>query len=414
MLLSEYLLLEDKATFIATKQHNAIILAYQADRGHRSLSDNASAQEIVNELRKADPTGGKYLQWIVNMYVGKQFKLEDINSIHDELKEFTRVRTKLAIKDINQYKKLTDLYTALEPHADTTVKSGKQQKKELSDKFYKDGEAKLFYKDDKVTIIIPKTLEASCYFGQGTKWCTASKNNNMFAHYAKDGLLYIVQTPGGKYQFHFESDSFMDEQDQQVDVVDLANKYPSLKTAFNAIAVKLLYLPLIKDVTPEIEMSAVKENGWALQYVKEQTPELAMAAVKRHGMALQFVKDQTPEVVIAAVKRTVYALQHVKDQTPGLMMRVVKQNPMALQHIKEQTPEIEMAAVKRDGWMLHYVKEQTPELAMAAVKQNGLVLEIVEKQTYDLAMTAVDQNQRALAYVDFKFRTRIYKHLGMD
>ena len=458
MLLSEYILLEDKATFIATKQHNAIIVAYQADKGHHSLPPNASAQEIVNELRKADPTGGKYLQWIVNMYVGKQFMLEDISRIHDELKEFTRVRTKLDVKDINQYKTLPQLYAALEPHADTTVKSGKQQKKELSDKLFADGEAKLFYKDDKITVIIPKTRTASCYFGQGTKWCTAGKNNNLFDDYAERGNLYIIQTSSGKYQFQFESNSFMDDKDSPVDVVKLANKYPSLKIAFNAIAIELLYLPLIKDVTPEVEMAAVKQNtdalkyiknptpevvmtavtrsGAALRYVKNPTPEVELAAVKQNGEVLRLVKNQTPEIVMAAVKKQGYALQHVKNPTPEVVMAAINQNGYALQYVEDQTPEMALAAVKQTGYELRFVKNQTPEIAMAAVKkqglafsdvknptpeitlaavkQNGIALRYVRNQTYDIALAAVNRNKKALKYTDPKFKDQVKRELGLS
>src|SRR6185369_15946431 len=66
-------------------------------------------------------------------------------------------------------------------------------------------------------------------------------------------------------------------------------------------------------------LTAVQNNGYALQYVKEQTPEICLAAVQNNGYALQYVKDvreQTPEICLAAVQKDGSALQYVKKQTP--------------------------------------------------------------------------------------------------
>ncbi len=85
------------------------------------------------------------------------------------------------------------------------------------------GDADLVYENDKVRIIIPKDQTAACYYGQGTQWCTAStQSTNYFNSYSKDGPLYILlpkqpKYDGEKYQLHFPSGQFMDEQDRNVD-----------------------------------------------------------------------------------------------------------------------------------------------------------------------------------------------------
>ena len=53
----------------------------------------------------------------------------------------------------------------------------------------------------------------------------------------------------------------------------------------------------IKNQTPEIVLSAVKQDGLTLQFVKKQTPDLCLLAVKQNGNALYYVKEQTPEIV---------------------------------------------------------------------------------------------------------------------
>jgi len=62
--------------------------------------------------------------------------------------------------------------------------------------------------------------------GAGTKWCTASKGDSgYFDQYSADGPLYaIIEGEGAnqkKYQFHYESDQFLNARDEEVDKNDI-------------------------------------------------------------------------------------------------------------------------------------------------------------------------------------------------
>ena len=76
------------------------------------------------------------------------------------------------------------------------------------------------YEDENWFVIIPKSMDASCYWGNGTEWCTATRNeeNNQFKHYSEQGPLYINinKQTGEKYQFHFETHSFMNQKDEGI------------------------------------------------------------------------------------------------------------------------------------------------------------------------------------------------------
>lgn len=81
-------------------------------------------------------------------------------------------------------------------------------------------EIDVIYEDDEWKTLIPKTYEASCYWGTDTHWCTATRSDRrMYDHYTKQGPLYINinKLTGRKYQFHFPSKQFMDEKDCRLD-----------------------------------------------------------------------------------------------------------------------------------------------------------------------------------------------------
>ena len=98
------------------------------------------------------------------------------------------------------------------------------EEKQQADK----GTAKTVFENDQVRIVVPEDQNAACYYGQGTRWCTAAKtSSNYFNHYNSQGPLYILlpknpKHDGEKYQLHFESEQFMDENDYGIeDIVTL-------------------------------------------------------------------------------------------------------------------------------------------------------------------------------------------------
>lgn len=65
------------------------------------------------------------------------------------------------------------------------------EKKETEKRVKKD--KVVIYEDDRWRVIVPKTHEASCHYGAGTKWCTTSKDEvGHFINYTDIGILYYI------------------------------------------------------------------------------------------------------------------------------------------------------------------------------------------------------------------------------
>jgi hypothetical protein len=189
-----------------------------------NYADNALAA-----IEEADPsTNKKYTQWMARQFInGSEAKLEDVTStLADYVDKFNRLNLKRKLppgeNDINRYKTAGALYTAMDRY-DDPVDDGDQ------------GKADTVYEDGDVKVVIPRDQAAACAYGRQTRWCTAAtKGQNYFEHYNKDGPLYILlpkspDTPGEKYQLHFQSGSYMDKDDDAVDIGDLlTERFPDL------------------------------------------------------------------------------------------------------------------------------------------------------------------------------------------
>lgn len=182
---------------------------------------NEVTRDIYDKLLAIDPTGtntkkGKYLDWLIRKaYKNNKNILEDSDKIREDLELFDKYGSKLG-KQIGQVGNQYDLGKIVKEIREKQpgLKSNKEKSKEIKT----EGADKIYEKGNWL-IVSPKTSEAACYYGKGTRWCTAADNNNYFEHYNKRGRLYIIIDKGDelKWQFHVQTNSFMDEDDSPLE-----------------------------------------------------------------------------------------------------------------------------------------------------------------------------------------------------
>jgi hypothetical protein len=133
---------------------------------------------MVNEV----PNGSKFLTFLGRVLPNTISQGLIDETVKPVLKKFVAIGPNLEIKDINQYKTFAELNTAIQKYENRIRRSVETIEG-----------ADLVYEDDTFTVIAPLTTKASCYYGAGTKWCTASSaDNTHFNNYMKDGKLFYI------------------------------------------------------------------------------------------------------------------------------------------------------------------------------------------------------------------------------
>jgi len=182
--------------------------------------------DIVTSNLERDKLGG-YAKWLLKIYAMGNLKLEDLYKAKEYIPTFHKLSksNKLQQKDINLYKKLSDMYVAIKPY----LEGGEATSKGDEIRKIKHEGADKLYEDAKFIFLHIKTWEAAKYYGKNTEWCTASNDDrSYFDHYNSEGELYIIidKTQNRKYQFYFEDEEigqFMDENDSEVSQPILSN-----------------------------------------------------------------------------------------------------------------------------------------------------------------------------------------------
>ena len=327
-------------TINATTQYN---LQAAKEKGTGPASDEITPG-YLRRIEQSDPTPNKeYTQWMVRAYInGIARYYEDVLSqlvefvvMFDKLKRHRRLPVEY--RDINQIKDRTTYNKAWRAVAD--IYDEFVEKQPLSK-----GRAEEIFNGPEVRIIRPYDQDAACYYGQGTKWCTAATQGiNYFKDYNEEGPLLILlpknpQYAGEKYQVHGESGQVMDEKDESVQLFTLLARFPKTNLRDILTGFDEAWEDYIETMDPDdlkrlisLYNSRLSNfNKWMLdQYLKndslsdghKRTTQAAASRVDWSRLG-QFTYDQFKEYAkTTPIKKKEYIMQSFADLSYRLMYK---------------------------------------------------------------------------------------------
>jgi hypothetical protein len=245
-------------------------------------------RQMYDKIIQLDPTFkkeknklGEYTKWLFrkdNLEVLKKTKEEDLYKIKDDLEFFNNAKIKNVLpvdkKDINKFNlgSLLDFVFSFNKEGQNVMSKG-----EIEKEIKKDVKK---YDLPNWTIIIPETEEASCYYGKGTKWCTAADTSNRFDQYASQGDLYILinkKDPSEKYQFHFESSQFMDVKDRDIELGEFMEDNSDVYEFFSKIKGAELDFEIADSCLKKYNIDCF-ENYYSKKFTDDQKSTLLTSA----------------------------------------------------------------------------------------------------------------------------------------
>jgi hypothetical protein len=133
---------------------------------------------ILNELiSKIAP---KYLTWVGKVFDNINFE-ENFPKLVDAIKKFDKISTNLPKTDINQYQNLNELLIDIHTYENRSRRDVKKVEG-----------GNVVFDDGRFFVVNPLDHNASCYYGKGTKWCTAAESDTHFKKYNEDGKLFYI------------------------------------------------------------------------------------------------------------------------------------------------------------------------------------------------------------------------------
>ena len=128
-------------------------------------------------LSKVKP---KYLTWVGKVFDNINFE-DNFAKLIEALMKFDKISTNLPKTDINQYQNLSELLDVIDIYENRNRRDVKQVEG-----------GNVVFDDGRFFVVNPLDHKASCYYGKGTKWCTAAETDTHFKKYNEDGKLFYI------------------------------------------------------------------------------------------------------------------------------------------------------------------------------------------------------------------------------
>lgn len=201
----------------------------------------------------------KYLEWIVTSYLAGGIRyFEDITSkVYPALDRYISLLGKHILSKGNPGEPWTDERVITnfcglrgcvskrkrkdfqKPGLDELLARYPEEVAAAAAAAFKPSAESRFYQGRKIDIYKLHSEEEACYYGRGTRWCTAAtKGENMYNYYTAEGdILYVIvpkdpMREGEKYQLVISATGnvgdFMDEEDEPVNIDELTELYDEL------------------------------------------------------------------------------------------------------------------------------------------------------------------------------------------
>jgi len=144
----------------------------------KSKYSNKFSPEQLKRIIDSIPQ--KFLMWVGKTFDGINFE-ENFPKLYTALGKFQRISTNLPKTDLNQYQNFDDLLNTISVYENRDRRDVKKVEG-----------GNVVYDDGKLFVVNPLDYKASCYYGKGTKWCTAAETDTQFKKYNEDGKLFYI------------------------------------------------------------------------------------------------------------------------------------------------------------------------------------------------------------------------------
>ena len=189
-------------------------------------------------------------------------KDEDIYKFKESLQKYDIYKKEIG-KPIDAFQTLPELDKAISEieNKGVPVNELAHRRYKLFQKAIKKG-LEVVFEDKQWIVGIPHTHESSMLFGEDTSWCTTSSRDYYYNHYSRQGPLFINlnKENGDLYQFHFESEQFMDSDDHSIDFGDFCSENNDLEKFYHNYIDKKVGNP--KQKIEEVLSDTQKLNDW--------------------------------------------------------------------------------------------------------------------------------------------------------
>lgn len=235
------IIVEAKEDVLGQKFEKEIMTAYNNDKSNKPQFSNAV--DLVKYL--SANIGKKYIEWLINQYIGQHFHMGDIHELTTDIAEFEKLKQRGVIEktDLSHYSVLDLKHAVTHDPMKTKYVTNELWSNAKLKAEQEEGNIHILFDTPNFKVIIPKNEATSIEYGSGTTWCVSAKESeNKFNDYNREGHLYIINAGNQKFCIHLERNEFQNSKNVNIintpEAIEYLSKFPQYTTFLNMLIKK--------------------------------------------------------------------------------------------------------------------------------------------------------------------------------
>ena len=242
--------------------------------------------------------------------------------------------------------------------------------------------ATVVFRDHTITVFQTTNENAFWYYSEQTRMLNRDNQDKEWIVRGNKGDVFVLRhdTWGDSIQVIGSN-----KKNRDVGMAYYTQTYPSLFDAFEELAERVFWLPLIRNQTDAKILAAIKASPRQIKFVRNLTQKKLKLYVREQYEILPHIPKEFWTSAFAHYAINVLggsSLHYVPDvlRDDKLCMKAVLSWAPAIQHCPQQTEELNLAAAKKDGRSLKYIKKPSFAVKLAAVKNHADAWEYIKDE----------------------------------
>jgi len=327
-----------------------------------ALSLDIPEEKLISIINDIDPSN-KHAEWVLRQIKYKNIRVpEDNYRVKEIISQFKQHQSRLTNKDLNQYKKISDIESELEKITET----GSKREGAFQVNPEKLQGVKLINQDGDYNLWEITDPESLSIMGEGTKWCTRKSYPDCQAksYIDDEAVIYIISYKNiPRIQFTPNFEQVMNRNDEDVLLNHLVKLLEPIKDG------------LLDNLIEESDNMYMDEDNYVLDDVMnyishtlERLPDAEEYIMQSPSHAIDYARDilkrKWPEAEPYILKEPEYAYLYardiIKDRWPEAEPYIMKSRisvDYATHVIDGRWPEAEPYILDNLDLLFQYIKE---------------------------------------------------------
>ena len=296
------------------------------------------------------------------------------------------------------------------------------------------------HEDDEKMVVIPLTKDASCFYGKGTRWCTAAtESENHFIDYFyrfNIVLFYVFMKNSGEkyasaYSFNQREFEYFDELDEDIsrnqfenetgitsnqlnkfftrnrdeiinrmDNLDVLSKEQQMEIIKNDAR----YIRKISNPDEELyQLIEIMNDASSIKDIKNPSEKLQLDAVKIYGRAIRYIDNPSEEVQLVAMEEDGYSIRYIDNPSEKVKIAAVNKRPEIIYLLDNPNEEIQLQAIRKKPDVIERIKTiATDKVYFEALKIKPELLKervLIGHISDDVKLSLVKYNPHIIMYM---------------